>query len=87
MEKETKIKELNKKYIKKIIIGLIPSAILTLLVYKIFSGISESGGNVVSFNYNHLIAIAGIFAGVYGTFFIVVSVHYLIKRLIYSVKK
>ena len=87
MDKETKIKNLNKKYIKKIIIGLIPSVILTLLVYKIFSGISESGGNVVSFNYDHLIAIAGIFTGVYGTFFIVVSVHYLIKRLIYSVKK
>ena len=87
MDKETKIRELNKKYIKKIIIGLIPSAILTLLAYKIFSGISESGGNVASFNYNHLIAIAGIFTGVYGTFFIVVSVHYLIKRLIYSAKE
>ena len=86
MNNENKIKELNKKYVKKITIGLIPSVILTFLVYKVFCNISESGSNTVTFNHDHLIAIFGIFVGLYGTFFIVTSVHYLIKRLIYCAK-
>ena len=78
MEYEDKIKTHKRKFKKYLIFCLILSILLTFGLYKIFAGISESGGSKAVFNSDHVLVIFSIFIGCFFTFLVPVYLVHVI---------
>ena len=87
MEKEEKLNKCKKTLKRNLLLGIIASAFITWLLYSLICLLARTDGGTSSFNSNHIIIIAGIFIGVYGTYAIGDYIIYLIKVWYYKGKE
>ena len=79
MEKEEKILKCKQKFKKNLLVGILTCALATWLLYSLLCLLARSDGGSSSFNSNHIIVLAGLYTGLYGTYVIGEWIIYLVK--------
>lgn len=79
IKKEEKILKCKQKIKRNLLVGILVCAFITWLLYSLLCLIARSYGASSPFNSNHIIILAGLFTGLYGTYVIGECTIYLIK--------